>query len=150
MLKISREKFYKILKDLGFKSMSTHNGERYYYQVKQGGGPDVKNFTITEEFEVKVDDTPEQVCNNKTSLEISDIRIYGWVIEWRVGSLHGKEHWVDFWKHKIYASKEVALHAINQVRGLGYSPSDFRITPLYKFTTNGYRNYIINKIIELK
>lgn len=148
MLKISREKFYKILKDLGFKSMSTHNGEKYYYQVDD---PDKKSFTITEEFEVKVDDTPEQVCNNnKTSLEISDIRIYGWAIEWRVGSIHGKDCWFDFWKHKIYGSKEVALHAINQVRGFGYSPSDFRITPLYKFTTNGYRNYIINKIIELK
>ena len=59
-----------------------------------------------------------------------------------------KDNWFNHWNQWIYNSESI-IDAVNQFE----SQSDnhhFRIIPLYNFKNNGFRDYIISKIIQEK
>jgi hypothetical protein len=133
-------KFLKYVKEkLGYKQLPTINNEFYVYKES--------DHKLEYEFNIKIPDINDS---------IEDIYIYGWIIENRFYMKSPiirngiKEHytsWNRHWNYKIYINKESAIDAINQIKKL-HGDGEFRIIPLYNFRNNGYRTYIINKIIK--
>jgi hypothetical protein len=123
--------FYKFLNRLidkfGFKSIPTHLEQHYVYKMAPWQTKHFFDIDIAEE--------------EKT---IEDIYIYGWVVEFRL--IDKKDNWRNYFNYKVYLSKEVALEAINQMKM--WQHYEYRVKPLYDFKNNGFRTYIINKIIK--
>jgi len=127
-------KHIKSLRTLGYKMLPNLNREYYMYkraefQAKHCFSLDIKDEEAT----------------------IEDIYVYGWVIEmsWK----DRKEEWHNHWNHTLYNSKESAMDAINQmsfVSRSGYNGMSYhmRVLPLYNFKNNGFRSYIITKILQ--
>jgi hypothetical protein len=123
--------FYNFLNRLidkfGFKSIPTHLEQHYVYKMAPWQTKHFFDIDIAEE--------------EKT---IEDIYIYGWVVEFRL--IDKKDNWRNYFNYKVYLSKEVALEAINQMKM--WQHYEYRVKPLYDFKNNGFRTYIINKIIK--
>ena len=123
--------FYKFLNRLidkfGFKSIPTHLEQHYVYKMAPWQTKHFFDIDIAEE--------------EKT---IEDIYIYGWVVEFRL--IDKKDNWRNYFNYKVYLSKEVALEDINQMKM--WQHYEYRVKPLYDFKNNGFRTYIINKIIK--
>lgn len=78
-----------------------------------------------------------------------DIEVYGWTIESRLLLNDGKwTSWFNYWNHKIYNSKEIALEACSKI--LKNSKNECRIVPLYRMTNSQYREYKIDRILKEK
>jgi len=120
----------KYLKSIGFKMLPKLNNE--YYMYKKSDFKALYSFSLEISDEVKIK-------------SMDDLYIYGWAIE--VSWKDRKDNWFNHWNHRIYNSKESAIDAVNQFE----KQSDnhhFRIIPLYNFKNNGFRDYIISKIIQ--
>jgi hypothetical protein len=113
-------KFIKYLKSIGYKEIRNFNNDSFVYKT---------TYEFDSDIEIERSD--------------DDIYVYGWVIEMKYPN---SETWRLYWNNKIYSSKEIALDAINQ--SVYRSSGDMRVKALYGFKNNGWRNYIINKIIK--
>ena len=126
---IEYKSFYKFLNRLidrfGFKSIPTYLEQHYVYKLAPWQTKHCFDIDIAEQ---------------KT---IDDIYVYGWIVEFR--HMNYKNNWTNYINYKVYLSREIALEAINQIKWRDY---EFRIKPLYDFKNNGFRTYIINKIIK--
>lgn len=131
---INLQNFLKYIKNLGFQSLPVYNCGRYVFKE------DVYKLDFQFQLDIEKEIDP-----------IDDLYIYGWVIEFKLKMIttnikNDKDHWFNHFNHKIYNSKESALDSINQSGGS--SLYFYRVKPMYAFKNNGWRNYIINKIIK--
>jgi hypothetical protein len=61
-----------------------------------------------------------------------------------------KDYYTSWDKHcnyKLYSNRKSAIDAVNQIKK-SHKNAEFRIVALYNFRNNGYKTYIINKIIK--
>lgn len=126
-------KILEFLKKCGYKILPTTNRSRYVYKETE---------LIIPQFEIPIEE----------EIQSDDMYVYGWVIQenYRHIRTDKKDHWSQHWKRKIYTSKSSAIEAVNQYRLYSGSADNLRIKPLYSFINNGWRNYLISKIIDEK
>lgn len=123
------------LKKFGYKKLHTINKTEYVYK---------KSDFVRPEFNIAIEE--EYVTD--------DIYIYGWIIQQNFKNIISdkNDHWIQHWKRRLYITKKDAIDALNQYRlqSVNYKGDEYRIKPLYSFRNSGWRNHIINKIINEK
>lgn len=127
-------KFFRSIKEkFGFKDLPNLSNNLYVYQE---GDP----LKMEEKFRV---DVTEEIQN------VDDIYIYGWVIETSYFDKRSSKwgSWGRHYNNKLYYSKGSAIDAIHQIKEHSIG-TDFRAVAMYNFKNNGYRTYIINKILK--
>jgi len=127
--------FIQLLKEkFGYKKLPIMNGDEYLYKEKEN------TYKLENKFEV-------DICDAENSIE--ELYVYGWVIEFRANHNGKWGSWYIYYNNKIYRTQQDSVDAINQINNHGlWREYEFRVKPLYNFKKNGYRTYIINKIIK--
>ena len=75
--------------------------------------------------------------------ESDELEIYGWTVEFFDSSRFGPDK-----TNKIYQSREVAIHAIMQMKMAWDKRYQFKIKPLYQLNNAQERSLKISKILE--
>ena len=74
---------------------------------------------------------------------VEDAEVAGWIIE---VSKNGMP-WFQYHNRKMYDTREVAMHSLDQIRRVSTSSLSFRVSPVYRFGPVSVRSYNIYKII---
>jgi len=128
------EDFYKLLGRIHaakFEAMPNFNGSIYFGRVEpplMAGG-----YTLSWIASAMVEPT----CR------VEDAEVAGWIIE---VSKNGMP-WFQYHNRKMYETREVAMHSLDQIRRVYTRGVSFRVSPVYRFGPVSVRNYNIYRII---